>query len=170
MENKTEVWLRGPLEYTPALLQPVAQALLQAREEINEFMKDFPEELLWQQPAGAASPGFHLQHLTGVLDRLFTYAKGEQLSELQLNKLSREGVQQPSVKIQLLLQRFNKQVEDSITELNKTNESFLTQHREVGRNKLPSTVIGLYTHAAEHTMRHTGQLLVTVKFLKSGLY
>jgi len=37
----------------------------------------------------------------------------------------------------------------------------------VGRAQLPSTVIGLLVHAAEHTMRHTGQLMVTVRFLVS---
>jgi hypothetical protein len=54
-------------------------------------MEGFPEGLLWQKPAGLASPGFHLQHLTGVIDRLFTYAKGERLSEQQLAALAAEG-------------------------------------------------------------------------------
>jgi uncharacterized damage-inducible protein DinB len=31
---------------------------------------------------------------------------------------------------------------------------------------LPSTVLGLLVHAAEHTMRHVGQLLVTVRVQK----
>ena len=82
-KKKPEVWLRGPLDGVPALLQPVAHALLQAREEINELMIGFPEELLWEKLAGMASPGFHLQHLAGVLDRLFTYARNEQLLEQQ---------------------------------------------------------------------------------------
>jgi hypothetical protein len=64
-----EVWLRGPLSNMPSLVQPVAHALLQAREELNELMNKFPETLLWEKVAGMASPGFHLQHLSGVLDR-----------------------------------------------------------------------------------------------------
>ena len=80
--TKPEVWLCGPLDNIPALLQPVAHTLLQAREEINELIQGFPETLLWGKPAGLASPGFHLQHLSGVLDRLFTYAKGEKLTQL----------------------------------------------------------------------------------------
>jgi hypothetical protein len=44
--NKPEVWLRGPLENVPALLQPIAHALLQACEEVNELMKSFPERLV----------------------------------------------------------------------------------------------------------------------------
>ncbi|MEO6977178.1 MAG: hypothetical protein ABI113_02335 [Mucilaginibacter sp.] len=91
-ERKPEVWLRGPLAGVPALLQPIAHALLQAGEEINELMAGFPEALLWEKPAGLASPGFHLQHLAGVLNRLFTYAKGGQLNQEQLDALKTEGI------------------------------------------------------------------------------
>ena len=76
--------LEVPLQGVPPLLQPVGHALLQAREEVSGIMEGFPEKLLWERPAGAASVGFHLQHLTGVLDRLFTYAKGLPLNPEQL--------------------------------------------------------------------------------------
>jgi uncharacterized damage-inducible protein DinB len=165
-KNKPEVWLRGPLDGIPALVQPVAHALLQAREEINELMASFPEELLWEKVAGMASPGFHLQHLNGVLDRLLTYARGEQLTSQQLEYLSTEG--KPTVNLILLLEAFNKQVDTAIKQLSKTEENTLTQTRGVGRAQVRSTVIGLLIHAAEHTMRHMGQLLVTVKILVSS--
>jgi len=87
-----EYWLSGPVENIPSLLQPVAHALLQAREEVRESVKDFPQSLLWHRPGGAASVGFHLQHLTGVLDRLFTYARGEHLNHQQLEYLKAEGM------------------------------------------------------------------------------
>lgn len=162
-----EVWLRGPLDDVPALLQPVAHALLQAREELNELMINFPEKLLWEKLAGMASPGFHLQHLTGVLNRLFTYAKGEALSAAQLNYLAAEGKPgECKITVIDLVKAFNTQVDDAINQLKATDEAILTDWRGVGRALLPSTVIGLYTHSAEHTMRHLGQLLVTVKVLK----
>ncbi len=91
MEKAVEFWLRGPVEGIPGLLQPVAHALLQARMEVQEWMEDFPDDLLWERPAGLASPGFHLQHLTGVLDRLLTYARGEALTAAQLDYLKAEG-------------------------------------------------------------------------------
>lgn len=166
-----EVWLRGPLPNMPALLQPVAHALLQAREELNELMDRFPEDLLWYKPAGLASPGFHLQHLTGVLNRLFTYARAEALINDQLAYLAAEG--KPSVgnyTTQSLVDAFNEQVDKTLWQLSTTDEQTLTQVRGVGRAQVPSTVIGLYTHAAEHTMRHLGQLLVTVKVLNAGFY
>jgi uncharacterized damage-inducible protein DinB len=164
--NTPEVWLRGPLNDVPALLQPVAHALLQAREEVAGLMQGFPEALLWEKPAGLASPGFHLQHLAGVLNRLFTYALNNQLSEQQLAALAEEG-KPPIVEysINTLVETFYTQVEECIAQLKNTDETTLTESRGVGRAKLPTTVVGLYVHAAEHTMRHTGQLLVTVRVL-----
>ena len=168
MEDK-EVWQRGPLEYIPALLQPIAHALLQAREELHDMMIDFPEKILWEKPAGVASPAFHLQHLTGVLDRLFTYARKEFLNPEQLHALSIEGSQrETSSSMMELIELFNKQVDLSINELRIVNIDRLTEVRTVGRKLIPSTLIGLYVHAAEHTMRHIGQLLVTVKVLKGS--
>jgi hypothetical protein len=166
MSIKPEVWLRGPLDNIPALLQPVAHALLQATEEINALMNGFPAELLWEKPAALASPGFHLQHLTGVLDRLFTYANQQQLDPKQLDYLKAEGKPGENLITTVdLLHAFNQHVDQAILQLEKTDEAVLTEKRGVGRAMLPSTVLGLYFHAAEHTMRHTGQLLVTVKVL-----
>jgi len=162
-KNQPEVWLRGPLKEIPPLLQPIAHALLQAREEVNGITKDFPVALLWEKPAGMASPGFHLQHLAGVLDRLFTYARGEALNEQQLDYLANEG--KPTADLKSLLDNFNRQVDIAINQLSKTDETTLTDTRGVGRAQVPSTVIGLLVHSAEHTMRHTGQLLVTVGVL-----
>lgn len=165
--TQTETWLRGPLTGISALLQPVAHALLQAREELGVFMAEFPDELLWQNLAGMASPGFHLQHLRGVLDRLFTYAKGGALDQAQLDYLAAEG--KPTTKnytVAELVTAFNRQVDAAITQLKAQDEAVLTEFRGVGRAQLPSTVLGLYVHSAEHTMRHLGQLMVTVRLLK----
>ncbi len=167
-ETQPEVWQRGLVEGIPPLLQPVAHAILQAREEVFLIMKDFPQNLLWEKPAGVASVGFHLQHLSGVLDRIFTYARNEQLSTEQLQQLRNENISPNNdLRIEKLLERFNKQVDFSLTQLKKTDEKTLTDFRGIGRKQIPTTVIGLLFHAAEHTMRHVGQLLVTVKFVCS---
>jgi uncharacterized damage-inducible protein DinB len=165
--KQPEVWLRGPLAGIPALVQPVAHALLQAQEEIHEMMKDLPEALLWQRPAGVASPGFHLKHIRGVLDRLFTYAKGESLSAKQLDYLKSEELQSANSTINDLLHQLDTQIALSLDALRAIDETRLTDARAVGRQQLPSTMLGLLFHAAEHTMRHTGQLVVTVKVLKN---
>ena len=161
-----EYWLRGPVENIPSLLQPVAHALLQARDEVTKAVENFPDEKLWEKPMGLASVGFHLQHLRGVLDRLFTYAKGEVLNTQQLEALSLEGKPYAgNTNVQELIASFHEQIAISFEQLKKTSEKNLIATREVGRAKLPSTVMGLLFHAAEHTMRHTGQLLVTVSIV-----
>lgn len=167
-DKKYEVWLRGPVNNIPALLQPVAHALLQAGEEVNALMEDFPEALLWEKPAGVASPGFHLQHMKGVIDRLLTYARGEMLNAEQLQYLKQEEQPpSPSCKTIELAEQFNLQVSKALAQLSATDEAALTAARGVGRAQLPSTVLGLLVHAAEHTQRHLGQLLVTVRVLKN---
>ena len=172
--NTPEFWLRGPLPDVPSLLQPVAHALMQAREEVTALMDAFPDELLWERPQSTrtnakpvASVGFHLQHLTGVLDRLFTYARGELLSSSQLAALAQEG--NPTADfpetVAELVRRFHEQVDIALAQLRRTDERTVTDTRLVGRAQLPSTVLGLLVHAAEHTTRHVGQLLVTVRWV-----
>lgn len=164
-EKLPEYWLRGPVPQIPPLLQPVAHALLQARDEVTALLENFDDRQLWQKPAGMASVGFHLQHLSGVLDRLFTYAQDQPLSPEQLQYLKAEGKEDHILSTGLLVQAFQKQVEIALAQLRNTNEATLTEARKVGRAGLPATVLGLLVHAAEHTMRHTGQLLVTAKVL-----
>jgi uncharacterized damage-inducible protein DinB len=168
-QNKPEVWLRGSIAGIPSHLQPVAHALLQAREELEGWMEDFPDEFLWVQPASVASVGFHLQHLAGVLSRLFTYARGEGLSEEQLGSLQAEGKPFEECTVALLMSRFHDQVEASLKQLRDTDERTLLDARGVGRQQIPSTVLGLLVHAAEHTQRHAGQLYVTMRVVKSSL-
>lgn len=164
-----EVWLRGALPDVPPHLQPVAHALLQAREEVSAILKDFPDTLLWERPAGVASVGFHLQHLSGVLDRLLTYAGGNMLSEAQLAALKAEGNPEATPGgTAPLLRAFSERVDQAMATFKGIDDAILLEPRKVGRAGLPSTVLGLLFHAAEHTMRHVGQLLVTARVVTAG--
>ena len=168
MNSELEVWQRGPIDGVPALLQPVAHALLQAVEDVEKALDNFSPDLIGETPAGVASVGFHLKHLKGVLDRLFTYARGEKLSEEQLNYLKAETITVTSDSVPALVSNFKKQVDATIDELKGADINQLTDHRAVGRKQIPSTVMGLWFHAAEHTQRHVGQLIVTARILKAG--
>jgi hypothetical protein len=165
MNQLPEVWLRGQLPEIPALVQPVAHALLQSMEEIERYTLGFPDLLLWDRPAGTASPGFHLQHICGVLDRLFTYAQSLSLNEQQLHFLEREGKPNPDISLPDLIAAVKEQIILSIDYLKNLDPSTLTDVRTVGRKQLPSTHLGLLFHAAEHTQRHVGQLYVTLRVL-----
>ena len=161
-----EVWQRGPVEGIPDLLQPVAHALLQAVEELDRFTANMPAGKLWERPADVASVGFHLMHIRGVIDRLFTYARGESLTADQLRDLALEKeASSDGVAPSFLLDAVHAQVDKALDQLRNTPEAKLTEGRTLGRKQIPTTVIGLLFHAAEHTQRHVGQLLVTAKIL-----
>lgn len=163
-----EVWMRGPIAGLAPLLQPVAHAILQAREEVNLLMIDFPDELIWEKPSGVASVAFHLQHLSGVLDRLFTYANNQILNEDQLELLALESNTTQYLTVKNLLTRFNNQVNKALTQLKNVDEKTLLEPRGIGRKQISTNLLGLLFHAAEHTQRHTGQLYVTVRILQNS--
>ncbi|HJR63074.1 MAG TPA: DinB family protein [Gemmatimonadaceae bacterium] len=165
--SRPEVWLRGPIPGIPPLLQPVAHSLLQCREEVNAALTELTPEQLVSRPGGAASIRYHVRHAVGSLDRLFTYARGEQLSGAQRAALAAEpdseGQSADAVELVTL---FDDAVYRALGQLQSTAEQALLEPREVGRARLPSTVLGLLFHAAEHMQRHVGQLVTTAKVVR----
>ena len=167
--SEPEVWLRGPVEHVPPMLQPVAHSLLQCRNEVHATLPALAPADVWARPGGAASIGYHIRHAVGSLDRLLTYARGAQLSDDQLAAMrgerraeERDGIQD------VLVAEFDAAVERALAQVGATDPATLLEPREVGRARLPSTVIGLLFHAAEHTQRHVGQLATTAKVLREG--
>jgi len=164
--TQPEVWLRGPVPGVPALLQPVAHGLLQCGEEVTTHVSALTPDQLWARPFGVASIGFNVRHAAGSLDRLFTYARGERLSPEQMRALAAE--QEPDVASDAaarLVAAFHAAVQQALAQLRSTNETALLEPRSVGRAQLPSTMLGLLFHAAEHTQRHVGQIVTTSKML-----
>lgn len=160
-----EVWMRGPIVGVPALLQPVAHALLQADEEIKAALNGFDDSLLWEKPYGMASVAFHLQHIYGVIERMFTYADGLPLSDRQLDYLQNEGVESTDAATNSLVNAISDRITKAVEQLKAIDGAELTDTRFLGRKRIPTTLIGLLFHAAEHTQRHIGQLLVTVRVI-----
>ena len=163
--QEPEPWLRGPVPDIPPLLQPVAHALLQAIEDIRRVVTPLGHDALWARPGGSASVGFHVRHAAGALDRLFTYARGEMLTTVQLAAMKRETApeEQGNAAAGELVAAFEAQLERALSQLRNTPADRLTDAREVGRARLPSTVLGLLFHGAEHTQRHVGQIITTAK-------
>ncbi len=166
--SKTEWWQRGPVEGVPDALQPVAHILLQVHESVAEFVAEHGDIDWNARPANVASPAFHLRHMTGVIDRLFTYARSESLSEAQFASLKREqGPLAPS-ETAPALEALKQRVDLAVDQLRETDPATLGEFRGVGRAQLPSTVIGCLVHGAEHAMRHVGQLSVTLRVLRGA--
>jgi uncharacterized damage-inducible protein DinB len=157
------VWLRGPVPDYIDEVQPVAHSLLQVREEI-ELIVALPLEKLWARPGGAASIGFHLKHLAGSLDRLLAYASGRQLSAVQRQALADEGLSgDPAERSETLVRAAQSAIDRALNQVRMTPLCSLDEVREVGRDRLPSTVLGLLFHAAEHAQRHSAQIITTAK-------
>jgi hypothetical protein len=161
---RPEVWLRGPLPGIDPILMPVAHTLVQAREDIAIAAAGAQVAELWDRPGGAASAGFHLRHLAGSLERLLTYARGEKLSPAQLAVLGREG--EPGADAGQLVAAVQAAIDRALVQLERTPPATYGEIRPVGRAGLPATVLGLIVHAAEHTSRHTGQFITTLKIAR----
>jgi hypothetical protein len=165
---KTEWWQRGPIDAVPAVVQPVAHILLQVRESVGELVENLTLDEWNARPAGVASAAFHVRHIAGVIDRLFTYARGDVLSETQFEALRAEGAELDVPGRAVALEALNARVDAAIAELRTIDPATLGDFRAVGRARLPSTVIGCLVHGAEHAMRHVGQLSVTARIVRSG--
>ena len=161
-----EVWLRGTVPGFEPLLMPVVHALLQAREDIDRVATGAATDELWQRPGGAAPAGYHLLHLAGSLDRLLTYARGESLSDAQRRALAHEST--PGAPASLLVSAAHRAIDQALEQLRRTSDRDLLENRPVGRAQLPANVMGLLFHAAEHTTRHVGQLITTLKIVRGS--
>ena len=95
--SNVEAWLSGPVEGIAPVLQPTAHALIQAREEIAAHAASASTDDLWRPRGAGATAGFHALHLAGALDRLFTYARGEMLSDAQKAAAKAEAVPHPEL-------------------------------------------------------------------------
>lgn len=166
MKEPSEAWLRGPVRGVADELQPVAHALVQADEDLVRLLDRVPAAEVWATPGGAASAGFHVRHLAGSLDRLLTYARGEQLAERQIAALRAERLADPGMTSGDLLASARSAIERALKQVRATDPATLSEHREVGRARVPATVRGILFHAAEHTTRHVGQLSTTLRVVR----
>jgi hypothetical protein len=165
---QTEAWQRGPVPGFDPLLMPVVHALIQAREDLERLIPVVPPDHVWTRPGNAASLGYHVRHAGGALDRLFTYARGEGLSDGQRAALKSEGAPgEPAATLAMLVVDVNRIIDAAMEQLRVTRRDSLLEDRKVGRAGLPATVLGLLFHAAEHTTRHVGQAITTALVQRS---
>jgi hypothetical protein len=164
MPTLPEPWLRGPISNVHPLIAPMLYAFQQAREDLATHTAGLTIEQIWATPHGLGSLGFHIRHIAGSSARLITYLEGNQLSEHQLAELRTEP--EPGASIQNLLAGMERSFEHAEAVVRALNPADLAAPREVGRKRLPTTVIGLLTHIAEHTQRHVGQAISAAKLAR----
>jgi hypothetical protein len=161
-----EPWMRGPIEGVHPLLAPVLYSFEMAREDLEKHTAGLPPSRIWATPHGLAPVGFHILHIAGSTNRLITYLQGRELTAAQLDAMAAEATPgQPSR--EQLLAAMNQAFRDAEAVIRATDPAALGDARTVGRKRLPTTVIGLLTHIAEHTQRHVGQAIVTAKLIRA---
>jgi hypothetical protein len=57
-------------------------------------------------------------------------------------------------------------IDAALARLGEVPVASLYESRTVGRAALPTTIIGLLFHAAEHSQRHAGQVVTTAKIVR----
>ncbi|MDZ4257785.1 MAG: DinB family protein [Gemmatimonadales bacterium] len=165
--SETEPWLRGPIEGIPALLLPAAHAFQMAWEDVERAVAGLTDQQVWHSVEGIPPLGFHLAHLSGSTDRLLSYARGEALTPAQREVLlSERTLMDTRPALSVILERWRATVQVAQVQLAATDEATLLEPRLVGRRELPSTVLGLIFHAAEHAARHTGQVVTTAAVVR----
>lgn len=164
VEPGPEPWLRGPVAGVHPLVAPTLYAFAQAREDIERWTDGLSDPQIWLQPHGLAPVGFQLQHIAGSIERLTTYLRGDQLTPEQLAAISHE--MDPGAGRSQLIDAANKAFHNSEQVIRALDPAVLTEVRSVGRKRMPTTVIGLVVHLAEHTQRHVGELIITAKLSK----
>jgi hypothetical protein len=162
-----EPWLRGPIQGIEPLLQPVAHALRGVQEDLLPLLENLREEDLWRAPGASAPIGYHLAHMTGSLDRLLTYARGEPLTQAQWDAYA---IEQKAAEVRpslsSLIGSLSTTLDRAFRDLQGMTQDRLLEAREVGRARLPSNVLGLLVQASEHTVRHAGQISTLVHVLE----
>lgn len=151
------------MEGVPPFVMPVFFSFAQVREDLAKHAADLTDEQAWR-PVGRNSVGFHLRHIAGSVDRLTTYLAGSQLSASQLEYLKREH--DPDLTLQELLDTLERALASSENVLSQLSPATMFDTRIVGRRALPTTVLGLTVHLAEHTQRHLGQLIVLAQIVR----
>lgn len=167
--EQPEAWLRGPVPGVNPYLMPAAHALVQALEDVTAAVAGLTEEQTWAMPGGGAAVGFHLRHMAGAIDRLLAYARGEQLAGKQRAALALEQEPgAPGEHAESLLPPLRLAVEGALERMTQAPAEQLLEARKVGAKGLPSTVLGLLFHLAEHSQRHAGQVVTTARIVRAG--
>jgi uncharacterized damage-inducible protein DinB len=179
----TEPWLRGTHTDVPAAGRAVLHAFELSLDDLTKWTAGLTDEEVHAQPLGLTPIAFHLRHIARSVDRILTYAEGGQLTAAQLAGLKTEqrgaertgaeqaGVEQDGEGKQETLAELLAEVEvafsDAADRIRVLATADLNTPRLVGRKQLPTSIGGAMIHVADHTMRHTGQVIATAKVIKA---
>ncbi|MEO8098151.1 MAG: DinB family protein [Acidobacteriota bacterium] len=156
--------MRGPLDGVDPLVQPLFFSFTMVREDLTLHTAGLSTGQVWRRVGPLPSLGFHLRHIAGSVDRLATYLMNEPISAEQLAYLKREA--EPGASLEELLAGVDATLQATEERARSIDPATIHEPRYIGRKRLPTTVLGLLVHLAEHTQRHLGQAITTAKLAR----
>ena len=156
--------MRGPIEGLEPLVAPVFCSFTQVREELAHYTEGLTTEQVWRQVNALPALGFHLRHIAGSVDRLMTYLMEGEINAEQIAYLKSEG--EPGESLNELLAGVDAAFVKAEGQLRTIKAADIHAPRYIGRKRLPTSVLGLLVHVAEHTQRHLGQSITTAKLVR----
>jgi hypothetical protein len=101
------------------------------------------------------------------VDRLTAYLEGRPLDASQMAAPAAE--MQPGASLEELLADIDRALRRAEEIIRAVDPATLAEPRRVGRKRLPTTVIGLLVHIAEHTQRHLGQAICAAQLARAAV-
>jgi uncharacterized damage-inducible protein DinB len=161
----TEPWLRGTHTDVPAVGRAVLHALELSLDDIRKWTEGLTNAEIHSQPLGLPAVAFHIKHIVRSTDRILTYAEGSQLTLDQLTAMKAE--QTGTETLAELLVELETSFGNAAARIRALAAGNYDEPRGVGRKQLPTSMGGALIHVADHTQRHTGQVVTTAKALKA---
>jgi hypothetical protein len=163
--------LRGAIPGVDPLLAPVFFSFTQVREDLALHIRDLSPDDVWRQVGSVPALGFQLRHIAGSVDRLTSYLMDEQLSPDQIVCMKQESGPAPDVAgagVDDLLAGIDAALASAEARMATIDPATIHEPRYIGRKRLPTTVLGLLVHIAEHTQRHLVQAITTAKLVRDS--
>jgi uncharacterized damage-inducible protein DinB len=160
-----EPWLRGTLTDVPPVQRAVLHALELAKEDLERWCESLSDAELNARPGDIAPVAFHIRHIARSVDRLLSYAEGRALNPEQIAAMKSEL--DPDATGESLFVELNQALESGAARVRAFTAEDPSQRRDVGRQKVPTTLGELLVHVADHTQRHVGQAITTAKIVRA---
>ena len=162
-----EPWLSGTYSDVPAVGRAVLHALDLALDDITKWTEGLTDSEAHANPLGLPSVAFHLRHIARSVDRILTYAEGNQLTVEQLAQLKSEQGSNEQETLAALIAEVEISFSNATGRIRILATADFNTFRGVGRKQLPTSIGGALIHVADHTQRHVGQVVTTAKVLKA---
>jgi uncharacterized damage-inducible protein DinB len=158
-----EPWMRGTHTEVPAAARAVLHALDLALDDLTRWTTGLSDAEVHSHPLGLPSVAFHLRHIARSVDRILSYAEGNQLTADQLAVLKTE--QTGDETLAALIAEVEASFSNAAERVRVLAIADFETFRGIGRKLMPASLGGALIHVADHTQRHVGQVVTTAKVL-----